>query len=228
MDEKLVLLQSVTPDVVYKVGDRVTVNITLTNAGNISLTDVVLKSSCDECLELVSFESSKEVKRSDIAKGIVFSSLEAGETVEVSYELEVVSIDTKRVVIATTAEILCETQTATSTIYFSPFTRYATAQASICTEDIGCVEEIFVEKEAVRFAPNCDDILVTVGLFIGIRYETCEGKNKTARRYETVSFLVPSEYFNPDALSVSVQKICTSCREYAQCVTCYLRVDFGN
>lgn len=229
MEEKLVLSQTVNPDVVHKEGEKIKVNIELTNVSPETIGDILLKSAFDNLGKMGKAVSSKDlVNCKNILNGITVPSLNPGETITVSYEIVAKKTEDKKVPVTTTACANEITAGATSVVHCKPFTRYATVSASICTEDIGCVEEVFVEKESIRCSESCDDTVISVGLFIGIKYETCSGKNKIAKRHETALFVVPTECFDPDKLKISVQKICTSCREFAQCITVYLKADFGH
>lgn len=228
MEEKLVLAQTVSPDVVYKEGEKIKVDIELTNVSAEAIGNITLKSSSENLGKLGKSVSSKgSANGKNIANGITVASLNPGETVTVSYEVVTGKAEEKKVPVTTTACAQEITAGTTSIVHCKPFTRYATVSASICTEDIGCVEEVFVEKESIRYADSCGDTVISVGFFIGIKYESCDGKNKIAKRHETALFVVPTEYFDPDNLSVSVQKICSSCRDFAQCITVYLKANFG-
>lgn len=229
MEEDLIIVQTVTPNVVYTANETVTVNIEVTNTTDEVLNNVTVTSGYTNLgtlqgQVLVNGAPSAE----DIANRIVIATLGPGETVNISYEVLVTDITQRQVSITTTASDAAGTVTAaeTSIVYVSPYTRYTSVSASICTEDIGCVEEVFVEREPVRYVNTCDTTVITAGFYIGIKYENCKGKNKTARRHEMATFTVPTDMFNPDTLEVNVNRICTACRDYAQCITVYLSADF--
>ena len=229
MDEDLIVVSSVNPNVVYTANETVTVFLEVTNTSNEALENVTVTSNYTN---LGTLQGSVLVNGlptgDDIASGVSIASIGPGETVTISYEVLVTDLTQRPVSITTTASDAAGTATAaaTSIVYVSPYTRYTSVSASICTEDIGCVEEIFVEREPVRYVNTCDTTVITAGFFIGIKYENCKGKNKTAKRHEMATFTVPTDMFNPDTLEVNIDRICTACRDYAQCVTVYLSADF--
>lgn len=229
MENNLLLVQTVTPSVVYTSDETVKVNIELTNTSTETISGITVTSQYGNLGTISGSVSVNGTENSvDTASGIKIASLGPGETALMSYELAVNNISQKNVSIVTSAEngTCAAAAGATSVVVLSPYARYLDVSSSICTEEIGCVEEVFVEKESIRYSDTCDAVTVSVGLFIGIKYESCKGKNKVAKRHETVSFIVPTEYFNPENLNVSVQKICSSCRDFAQCITVYLKASF--
>ena len=229
MEEGLVIVQTVTPNVVYTANETVTVDIEVTNTTNNVLNNVTVTSSYANLGTLQGQVLVNGIpSETDIADGIEIATLGPGETATISYELLVTNITQRPVSITTTASDAAATTSAAETdvVYVSPYTRYTSVSASICTEDIGCVEEVFVEREPVRYVNTCDTTVITAGFYIGIKYENCKGKNKTARRHEMATFTVPTNMFNPDTLEVNVNRICTACRDFAQCITVYLSADF--
>lgn len=229
MEDNLKIVETVTPNIIYDDTEPVTVNIEVTNNTDAALTDITLTSDYSGVGTLNGTATLNGEPTADPKAGITIPSLAIGETATIVYTLTPAELTANRratIVTTTDGAAAAAGAVVSDQVYISPFKRYASVSTSICTENIGCVEEVFVEKEPVRFQTTCDNVVITMGMFIGIKYESCTGKAKTARRHETVTFTVPERYFNEDTLQVNIDRICTSCREFAQCITVYLSASF--